>query len=112
MHVPVLLASADLPVFKWSKALAPQDVRINAGLHQHGVILLPPRSRLREDLGAHFERQQHRYVAGSRLASIFAKPMDNDLERAIRYAFKAVESGRLDYDESFLVLPRTLLEVS
>jgi hypothetical protein len=112
LNVPVLLASADLPIFKRAKALPPQDVQINEGLHQHGIVLLPPRSRLRDDLGAHFDRQQHRYLAGSRLASIFAEPMNDDLEKAARYALKAVESGRLDYDESFLVLPRTLLEVS
>jgi hypothetical protein len=93
-------------------ACASQDVRINEGLHHHGVILLPPRSRLREGLVAHFEQQQQRYLAGSRLASIFAEPMTDNLEKAIRYAFKAVESGRLDYDDSFVVLPRALSEVS
>jgi hypothetical protein len=45
------------------------------------------------------------------LASIFAEPMTDNLEKAIRYAFKAVESGRLEYDDSFVVLPRTLSEV-
>jgi hypothetical protein len=110
LHVPVLLASADLPVFKRSKTSALPDV-LNGGLHQHAIILLPPRSRLREDLGVHFERQRHRYLAGSRLAAIFALPMNDDLEKAIRYSFKAVESGRLDYDESVLVLPRTLQEL-
>jgi hypothetical protein len=102
MHDPVLLACADLPVFKRTEACALQDVRINEGLHHHGVILLPPRSRLREGLVAHFEQQQQRYLAGSRLASIFAEPMTDNLEKAIRYAFKTVESGRLDYDDSFV----------
>ena len=51
-------------------------------------------------------------LAGTRLASIFAEPMTDNLEKAIRYAFKAVESGRLDYDDSFVVLPRALSEVS
>ena len=36
LHVPVLLASADLPVFKWSKASALADV-LSAGLHQHAI---------------------------------------------------------------------------
>jgi hypothetical protein len=113
LNVPaVLLACADLPVFKRTKACASQDVRINEGLHHHGVILLPPRSRLREGLVAHLEQQQQRYLAGTRLASIFAEPMTDNLEKAIRYAFKTVESGRLDYDDSFVVLPRALSEVS
>ena len=108
LNVPVLLACADLPVFKRTKACASQDVKINEGLHHHGVVLLPPRSRLREGLVAHFEQQRQRYLAGSQLASIFAEPMTDNLEKAIRYAFKAVESGRLDYDDSFVVLPRAL----
>jgi hypothetical protein len=112
LNGPGLWACADLPVFKRTKACASQDVRINAGLHHHGVILLPPRSRLRKGLIAHFEQQQQRYLAGTRLASVFAAPMTDNLEKAIRYAFKAVESGSLDYDDSFVVLPRALSEVS
>jgi hypothetical protein len=112
LNVPLLFSCADLPVFKRTKACASQDVRINEGLHHHGVILLPPRSRLREGLVAHLEQQQQRYLAGSRLASIFAEPMTDNFEKAIRYAFKTVESGRLDYDDSFVVLPRALSEVS
>ena len=40
-NVPILLASPDLPVFKWNK-LSIQDVTINEGLHYHGIMLLPP----------------------------------------------------------------------
>jgi hypothetical protein len=112
LNVPVLMACADLAVFKRTKVCASQDVRINEGLHHHGVFLLPPRSRLREGLVAHFEQQQQRYLAGSRLASVFAEPMTENLDKAIRYAFKAVGSGRLDYDDSFVVLPRAVREVS
>jgi hypothetical protein len=111
LNVPMLFSCADLPVPKHKKrALA--DVSVNDGLHHHGIILLPPTSRLRTDLASHFADDQGRYLAGSRLSSIFAEPIEDKLEKVVGYAFKGLVSGRLPYDDAFLVLPRSLSELA
>ena len=110
LHLPILLSCADLPVFKHNKKTL-AEVTINEGLHHHGIILLPPNSRLKTDLSTHFASEQKRYLAYSHLVSIFAEPMDENLEKAVGYAFKGMASGRLGYDESFIVFPRALSEL-
>jgi hypothetical protein len=111
LNVPILLSSADLPVFKHNKkSLA--EVTINGGLHCHALILVPPNNRLRGDLETHFLQEQERYLRGSRLSSIHTVSInDGGLERAVGYALKGIGSGRLGYDDSFLVLPRALAEL-
>ncbi len=109
-NVPIILSCADLPVFKRRKgSLA--DVSINDGLHHHGIALLPPKSRLKTDLVSHLAQEQGLYLRGSRLASIFAESIDENVERAVQYAFKGISSGRIDYDNAFLVFPRALSEL-
>jgi hypothetical protein len=111
LNVPMLFSCADLPVPKHKKRTL-AEVAVNGGLHHHGIVLLPPTSRLRTDLAAHFARDQERYLAGSRLSSIFAEPIEDNLEKIVGYAFKGLVSGRLPYDDAFLVLPRSLSELA
>lgn len=110
-RLPVLLACADAPVPKRSKK-AISEVSVNDGLHQHGIILVPRQSRLREDLVSHLARHQARYRAGTQLESIHAEPVNDNLERTVRYAFKAFERGRVDYDDAVLSLPRARSEIT
>jgi hypothetical protein len=109
--LPILMTAADLPVSKHSK-VSIFDVTTNDGLHQHGILLTPAKSRLRENFVAHLYRMERQYIAGSPLSSIYAEPVTHDLERAVRYALKAFESGRLGYDESILWLPQARSELS
>jgi hypothetical protein len=37
--------------------------------------------------------------------------MDGDYHRIARYVFKSVLSGRLDYDDAVILLPRALSEL-
>jgi len=110
LNVPLLFSCADLPVHKHKKRTI-AEVSVNGGLHHHGIILLPPTSRLRTDLASHFASDQERYLAGSRLSSIFVEPIEDNLEKTVGYAFKGLVSGRLPYDESFVVFPRALTEL-
>jgi hypothetical protein len=111
LNVPLLFSCADLPVPKHKKRTI-AEVAVNGGLHHHGIFLLPPTSRLRTDLASHFADDQARYLAGSRLSSIFAEPIEGNLEKVVGYAFKGMVSGRLPYDDAFLVLPRSLSELA
>jgi hypothetical protein len=43
-RLPILIAAPDLRVSKTGKSL--RDVRVNDGLHLHGMLLVPPVSRL------------------------------------------------------------------
>ena len=109
-RVPVLVACADRPVPKHSKK-AISEVSINDGVHQHGIILVPARSRLREDLSLHLVLKQAYYLAGTNLSSIYAEAVNDNVEKAVRYALKAFEEGRIDYDNSVLWLPRARSEI-
>jgi hypothetical protein len=111
MNLPILISAADLPVFKHQKkSLA--EVSINNGVHHHGIIVMPPRSRLKTDLVTHFGHEQELYLRDTRLLSIYAEAVDDNLEKAVGYALKGVTSRRMDYDDSFLIFPRALSELS
>lgn len=53
--LPVLIAAPDVPVGKSNKPLA--QVSINDGLHVHGVLVVPPVSRLRATVAEHFRTE-------------------------------------------------------
>src|SRR5262249_12044025 len=58
---PVLMGFADLPVPKRAKREL-RLVAVNGGLHYAGVLLVPPRSRLRTSVEFHFFKYQQLYV--------------------------------------------------
>src|SRR5450759_4060839 len=59
-RLPILVALRDRPVRKRLK-LALDDLVINDGLHIHGIILIPPNSRLKE-LDEHVRAQSGIYT--------------------------------------------------
>ena len=109
-NLPILLASADLPVPKHAKRKI-ADVKINDGFHVQGLLAIPPRSRLKIDFQVHLMLDDDRYRHGSQISSIFTKPITQTPEHAGGYIFKAFESGRLDYNEATLFLPRVRSEI-
>lgn len=105
-RLPVLIACADLPVAKRDKKSV-MDVTINGGLHFHGILLVPPASRLKETVEAHFAAERHLYLLDrGRLADIRVEPIEHDPGRVVDYILKSVRNGRLQYDDALLVLPR------
>jgi hypothetical protein len=117
--LPILIGFPDLPVFKHNKGRL-QDVVINDGLHYHAMVLLPPRSRLKESLVQHFERCQDMYlgkiktkkVAGrlrskrvaSKLQHIHTQATTYTPRNHTGYGLKAM--GKLDHDH-LLILPKS-----
>ena len=73
---------------------------VNDGRHIHAIGLNPPQSRLKTDLGNHFAAHQDLYVRqGFPLSRIEAKRIDTNPAYVAEYAFKALQRGRVDFDQ-------------
>jgi hypothetical protein len=108
-ELPIMVVAPDYPVGKRGKPLL--DVVLNDGLHLHGILLLPPRSRLPVSADEHFRTRQSLYVRDrSLLDRIDVRPIVRDVERVVDYALKGLSRRRFSTDELF-VLPRSLSEV-
>ena len=90
-RLPVMIACADLPVPKRDKIIL-RDVTLNGGLHYNGVLLVPPRSRLRVPVDEHFASGPY-VVPGHPLARLDVRHVENDPGRVTDYVLKTVRSG-------------------
>ena len=107
-QLPLLIAAADLPVYKREKPTIPAPNQ-NGGLHYHGLLLVPANSRLRTPVNQHFEDNQSLYLGRDGfLQRIHVVPVTVDHARVVDYVFKSVNNGRLTYDQAVLILPNTL----
>ncbi|MET3841940.1 hypothetical protein [Bradyrhizobium sp. OAE829] len=110
-ELPILVGALDLPVYKRDRSLAPSFAR-NNGLHFHGIVLLPPRSRLKEPLVDHFRDNPELYVGEAKqVERVDVKPVTHDHEWVVDYVLKTVLNGRLSLDDAILVLPRARAEL-
>jgi hypothetical protein len=71
--LPVLVGALDLPVPK----LAVSDWRLNGGLHAHGVLAVPPVSRLAGSAGDHVAGSGALYLQGG-VARVDLRPIEPD----------------------------------
>jgi hypothetical protein len=99
----------DGPCYKREKQ-ALRDVSINDGLHFHGLILVPAKSRLKVPFLQHLRDKRKSYGRGYILTT-HAEPIWDQERFVADYGGKAVKRGRLSYDD-VLVLPRTGAELS
>jgi hypothetical protein len=86
------------------------EVTINDGLHFHGLILVPTKSRLKVPFLQHLRDKRRSYGRGYILTT-HAEPIWDQERFVADYGGKAVKRGRLSYDD-VLVLPRTGAEMS
>lgn len=108
-RLPIMIVAPDGPVGKRDKPLA--SVKINDGLHLHGLLLMPPTSRLPMPAHEHFRRHQARYVDERfKLERVDVRPVDHDVKRVVDYALKGLKRRRFPLDD-LIVLPRTASEV-
>ena len=85
---------------------------MNGGLHFAGMLLVPPVSRLRTTVTQHFAENGKLYLKEQRrLDRIDVRPVETEPARVVDYVMKACSSGRLDYDDSVLLLPRANSEL-
>jgi hypothetical protein len=94
---PILLVAPDLPVPK-SKKNRCNDALINGGLHCHGILFIPSRSRLKENLIDHFKNNNHRYLRNSLLETDI-RPILSNLPRVVHYAFKSIKRRRFSWSD-------------
>ena len=115
----LFVVAPDVSVGKRDKRLV--DVAINDGLHLHGILVVPARSRLPLPADEHVRQRQAFYLSGSagpdgleerpgRLLRLDVRPVDGNVERAVEYALKSVQRGRFSMDD-LRVYPRALGEV-
>lgn len=110
-RLPVFVGFADLPVARREKKQL-REITLNDGLHYQGILLMPAQSRLRTGLAFHFMKYHRLYLKDrSRLDRLHVRPIDTDPGYVVRYTLKALENGRLPYDDCVLVLPKSATEL-
>ena len=109
---PILIACPDFPVPKHEKKPL-REIVTNGGLHYHGVLLVPPqKSRLKVSVPQHFADNQSYYVREQILNRILVDQITHDVYRATDYTLKGMKTGRLQGNETLLILPKTRSEIS
>lgn len=107
---PVLIAAPDRPVPKHDKQQL-ADVVINDGVHVHAIILIPPVSRLQEDLVSHFKEYADVYrQAAPTLRRIHAVPIESAPSYVVGYGLKKLTRHSFTSDD-VLILPKSLKEL-
>jgi hypothetical protein len=109
--LPVLVAFPDYPKKKLDRS-SHLDVKINDGLHYHGVVLVHTESRLKIGLDIHMKEHESRYVrARDALRRIYIQPIDEpSAKTAVGYGFKALQWRIPDTDRIF-IRPRAVSEL-
>jgi hypothetical protein len=105
-----LIALPDRPVFK-RKKLTLAQVTINDGRHVHGILAIPPTTRMREDLANHVASQAvYTDPRWTRIRHIHAKPITSRPTYTTGYALKGLKYRFADIDD-LLILPLSRSEV-
>ena len=94
-YLPFLITIPDRPVHKKAKQRL-SDLKINNGLHLHGILCVPWTSRLKVNVPTHFKTQEAVY-AKKRLLRIDVKPIYS--ADVVDYAFKSLKNGNATYDD-------------
>ena len=109
---PILIGMPDLPVAKSGKKSATMDVLVNDGLHVHGILLIPRKSRLTTPLKDHLDAHADTYLG--RRDIIERLEVDPIVTKAsckvTDYVFKGLQRG-LSYDD-LIVLPKSFSELA
>jgi hypothetical protein len=98
----------DVPGYKKSEFKV-GEVSVNDGIHMHGVMVVPKRTRLKERLDLHFMRKRKLYVGGKSYR-LYAEPITSRAAFVTDYGGKAIKRRRFSTDH-ILVLPITVAEL-
>ncbi len=102
-RLSVFIVAPDFPVKKDQKQQL-NDLALNGGFHAHGIMLMPPKSRLKGSLVSHFSENKHLYES-NRLLRLDVRAIDSNLHYVTDYVFKSVKHRKFDFDD-VLILPR------
>jgi hypothetical protein len=107
--MPVLIMFPDFPIYKRDKDHF-VDISVNDGQHAQGMGLMPPNSRLEENLSGHFLNHGEKYVRSyPSLQRIHSVRIEETPEKVVRYMFKAMEANRASPDD-IAIWPRARTE--
>jgi hypothetical protein len=96
--LPILITVPDRPGFKRKKQRL-SNVKINDGLHIHGILCVPWKCRLKVDVPTHFEQAKAMYVK-NRLLRIDVTPIYSlNVAKVLDYAFKSLKNGNATLDD-------------
>ena len=96
--LPLLITVPDGPVSKRKKQRL-ADVKINGGLHIHGILCVPWKCRLKVDVQTHFAKKKAVYVK-NRLLRIHVEPIYSPkVIKAVDYVFKSLKNGNATPDD-------------
>jgi hypothetical protein len=110
LHVrPRMIAAPDYPVFKYEK-IGLQQVTVNDGLHMHGILIVPLKSRLKEDVISHVQRKSRLYVKAP-LRTIDLKLIEDHTRGVTDYVLKTIKHRKSRW-EDVLILPKSRSEMS
>jgi hypothetical protein len=87
-----------------------REVQVNDGLHMHGIVVLPPKTRLKVGLEKHFREHRSLYET-PKLYRIHVQPIDHSPVHTTGYAGKALKSRGCTEDD-VLILPRSISELT
>ena len=99
----------DKPAYKRQKQRV-RDVLVNDGLHMHGVVVSPRKSRLKVGLDEHFRDHRSLYET-AKLYRIDVQPIDHSPVHTTDYAGKALKTRQFAEDD-VLILPRSIKELT
>jgi hypothetical protein len=108
MLLPRGIFVPDLPVPKTSKNTL-RDVRVNDGLHMHGVIMCHRWGRMRGFLDDHFEEKKDTYQLGN-IRKIHVERITSRPQHTADYAFKGLKRSQFSTDH-VLILPQSISEL-
>ena len=96
--LPFLIMVPDRPGLKRKKQRL-SDVRINDGLHIHGILCVPWKCRLKVDVPTHFAAKKAVYVK-NRLLRIHVEPIySSNVAKVVDYAFKSLKKRNATPDD-------------
>ncbi|GAB6971122.1 hypothetical protein JCM16408A_18700 [Methylobacterium phyllosphaerae] len=105
--LPIIVAAPDYPVAKREKHLL-SEVRVNDGLHFHGVALFHPERRLVGSIHDHFDENLHLYIHGEHpLLQLHLTRIENRTSYVADYGYKTVQRRAAIGLDGFVILPRT-----
>jgi hypothetical protein len=108
--IPKLYCYPDRPIFKEHK-ISVSDVKLNNGVHFHGICLEPLESRMRVPLDVHLRESSGKYLRDSSIKRIDARLITHDEDDVTSYGLKAYGKGLFQHDD-LLVLPRSPSEMA
>jgi hypothetical protein len=94
----------DVPAYTRQKQRL-RAVTVNDGLHMHGVVVIPKKSRLKVSLGEHVQEYWRKLYRTEKMYRIDVVPMDARIVYTTDYAGKALKKPRFDQDD-ILILPK------